>query len=99
MRGMLSHDVGDSCFHTSMDGDALNAFTAIVPVTGSHASAARSPIASSRTCFTPPTQADTIACDGAAEPDTPTCTQPVNGQKPDGGSVSGRGGAVLALSV
>src|SRR6185295_3025916 len=57
-RATLNHNVADSCFQTSIVGAALIAFTAIVPVIGSHAIAARSPTASNRTCFTPPIHAE-----------------------------------------
>src|SRR6185436_1969458 len=103
--GMPSHIVGEICFQTSIVGDALSALTAIVPVTGSQAKAARSPTASSRTCLMPGkpdgdgTQAETIACAGAAEPVTETWTHPIVGQNGSGRPMTGRGGAGIAPSV
>src|SRR6185295_13401311 len=82
-RDTLNHIVGDSCFQTSIVGAALMALTAIVPVSGSHAMAARSPMTSSRTCFTPAMHADTMAV--VPVPATEAFIQPLVGQKAPGG--------------
>src|SRR4051812_2957766 len=96
-RDTLNHNADDSCFQTSMVGAALMALTATVPVTGSHATAARSPMTSSRTCFTPPIHAETMAV--VPVPAIEACIQPLVGQKAPGSSTSGRGGAEAGASV
>src|SRR4051794_7210529 len=53
--------VGEFCFHTSIFGTALTAFTVIVPVVGSHVRSAVSPMVSSRTSFAAPVQASARA--------------------------------------
>jgi hypothetical protein len=99
MTGIASQTFPINCFQTSIIGNALSALKAIVPVTGSHAKTPRSPDTLRRICFTPPVQAPTIAAAGTADPLIPTCTHPDAGQNADGGTVTGRAGAALALSV
>jgi len=98
MTGIASQTLAVSCFQTSIIGNALSALKAIVPVTGSHAKTPRSPETLRRICFTPPTQAPTMAGAGL-DPLIPTWTHPDAGQNALGGTVIGRAGAALALTV